>query len=197
MVTWLVVVQDGRTCLWTRQASRAAILVIIEYSKTPCCTLLLNCGDPLPSEVRSSRSPAKFKENSLFKCCLLVATFTRVWPCCSYYVLATYIYCRLILLWKNYLMEFTPPVTVYIHSLFQLLYHLFLSQTADPPLSKATKVARLQLAGYSSSQRALLLSSLSYVSPVSHFRHFPFPISSFLVPGFTSSRLIRRGRVSC
>ena len=29
--------------------------------KDSCCTLLLNCGDPLPSEVRSSRSPAKFK----------------------------------------------------------------------------------------------------------------------------------------
>ena len=123
--------------------------------------------------------------------CLLLATLSRVWPCFSYYVLATYIYCRLILLWKNYLMEFTPPVTVYIHSLFQLLYHLFLSQTADPPLSKATKVARLQLAykpGSSSSQRALLLSTLSYASHVSHFCHFPFPISSFLVPGFTSSR---------
>ena len=126
------------------------------------------------------------------------------------YVLATctYIYCRLILLWKNYLMEFTPPVTVYIHSLFQLLYHLFLSQTADPPLSKATKVARLQLAykfGSSSSQRALLqccwvlwVTHLPFdfpISVISHFpfpisviSHFPFPISSFLVPGFTSSR---------
>ena len=36
--------------------------------------------------------------------------------------------------------------------------------------------------GYSSSQRALLLSSLSYVSPVFHFCHFSFPISSFLIP---------------
>ena len=81
-------------------------------------------------------------------------------------------------------MEFTPPVTVYIHSLFQLLYHLFLSQTADPPLSKATKVARLQLAykpGSSSSQRALLLSALSYASPISVISRFPFLRSSFLV----------------
>ena len=174
--------RTGRTCLWARQASRAAILAIIEYSRLMLHPAFKLRQYLLPSEVHSSRSPAKFKENSLFKCCLLVATFTRVWPCCSYYVLATYIYCRLILLWKNYLMEFTPPVTVYIHSLFQLLYHLFLSQTADPPLSKATKVARLQLAGYSSSQRALLLSSLSYVSPVFHFCHFSFPISSFLIP---------------
>ena len=36
-------------------------------------------------------------------------------------------------------------IIIIIHSLFQLLYRLFLSQTADPPLSKATKVARLQL----------------------------------------------------
>ena len=67
----------------------------------------------------------------------------------------------------------------------QLLYHLFLSQTADPPLSKAMKVARLQLAykpDSSLSQRALLLSSLSYVSPfpisvISHFfvSHLPVP----------------------
>ena len=94
-------------------------------------------------------------------------------------------------------MEFTPPVTVYIHSLFQLLYHLFLSQTADPPLSKATKVARLQLAykpGSSSSQRALL--QCCWVLRVTHLpfdfpipiTHFPFLISSFLVPGFTSSQ---------
>ena len=60
--------------------------------------------------------------------------------------------------------------------LFQLLYHKFLSQTAVPPLSKATKVARLQLAckpDSSSSQRALLLN-------VMHLRssfHLPFPIS--------------------
>ena len=134
---------------------------------------------------RSTPAAAGVQQNlrkTLFKCCLLVATFTRVWPCCSYYVLATYIYCRLILLWKNYLMEFTPPVTVYIHSLFQLLYHLFLSQTADPPLSKATKVARLQLAykpGSSSSQRDLLLSALSYASPTSVISHFPFPFRSW------------------
>ena len=79
--------------------------------------------------------------------------------------------------------------------LFQLLYHKFLSQTTDPSLSKAMKVARLQLAckpGSSSSQRVLPRLSVAecfefmqlrpfFSSPVSHFRHFPFLHTSFLV----------------
>ena len=48
--------RTGRICSWARQASR---------SDSQDCTLLLNCGDPLPSEVRSSRSLAKFKKNSI------------------------------------------------------------------------------------------------------------------------------------
>ena len=97
---------------------------------------------------------------------------------------------------KNYILQSSLHQlhAVYIHSLLQLLYHLFSSQTADPSLSKATKVARLQLAyqpGSSSSQRALLLSALSYASPVT----FPFPsflISHFFVPRswFTSSQIL-------
>ena len=69
---------------------------------------------------------------------------------------------------------------------YTLYFSCFLSQTADPPLSKAMKVAKLQLAykpGSSSSQRALLLSALS----ISRFPFLSFPISSFLVPGFTCS----------
>ena len=166
----------------TSQQSSYSSQSIIQDS----CTLLLNCGDPLLSELHSSRSPAKVKENSIM---LFTSSYF------SYNVLATY--CHLILqnyYGKNYLYkilppnphsigtrEFTPPVAVYIHSLFQLLYHQFLSQMADPSFSKATKVARLQLAckpGSSLSQRTLLLNALSYTSPISHF---PFLRSSFLV----------------
>ena len=63
-----------------------------------------------------------------------------------------------------------------------------MSQIADPPLSKATKVARLQQAcnpGSSSSQRALLLSALNLCSYahffISHFHRFPLLISHFFV----------------
>ena len=49
------------TCLWARQASRATILAIIEYSRL----LLHPAFDLLPLEVCSSRSPAKFKETHL------------------------------------------------------------------------------------------------------------------------------------
>ena len=62
----------------------------------------------------------------------------------------------------------------------------FLSQTAVPPLRKATKVARLQLAckpDSSSSQRALLLNVMHLCSPF----HLPFFIaiishSHFFIP---------------
>ena len=81
-----------------------------------------------------------------------------------------------------------------------------MSQAADPLLSKATKVARLQLAykpGSSSSQRDVAECFELRISrnfPISvDFRHFPFPaftISSFLVPGFTIDYLdyVRRVR---
>ena len=80
-----------------------------------CCTLLLNCRIRCLHKYAATGVQQNARKtlylNVVYQ---LVATFTRVWPCFSYYVLATYIYCRLILLWKNYFMEFTPPATVYI-----------------------------------------------------------------------------------
>ena len=75
--------------------------------------------------------------------------------------------------------------------LFQLLYHKFLSQTTDPSLSKAMKVARLQLAckpGSSSSQRVLPRLSVAECFELMQLRpffHLPFPISvisHFFIP---------------
>ena len=143
MVAWLVIVRTGRAelvCGLDKLVDRAAILAIIEYSRLLLRTY--SCKLRGPAAFRSTQQPesSKFKENSVFKFCLLVvATFTRVWPFCSYYEPHTYTaagsYYGKTILWSS------------LHQLqCQLLYHLFLSQTADPPLSKATKVARLQLA---------------------------------------------------
>ena len=161
----------------TSQQSSYSSQSIIQDS----CTLLLNCGDPLLSELHSSRSPAKVKENSIM---LFTSSYF------SYNVLATY--CHLILqnyYGKNYLYkilppnphsigtrEFTPPVAVYIHSLFQLLYHQFLSQMADPSFSKGCKTT-------ASLQAWLFIVTANSVAECFelHVSHFPFPISHFFV----------------
>ena len=65
------------------------------------CTLLLNCRDLLPSEVRSSRSLAKSKENSIliFKQQLLSLESGPVLAImCQLRSYIQYIYCRLILI---------------------------------------------------------------------------------------------------
>ena len=68
----------------------------------------------------------------------------------------------------------------------QLLYHLFLSQTADPPLSKATMAARLQLAYKPAWLFIVTVSSVAEffelrIPRFPLFRHFTFLRSSFLV----------------
>ena len=128
-----------------------------------------------------------------------VATFIWVWPCFSYYVLATYMYCCLILIACSCKIIMAKKLCsssryrherVYTHyfSCFTIIH----KQLILPSALKAAKVGRLQLTckpGSSSSQRALLLNTSNlrmqlhpfFSSPVSNFRHFPVLCSSFLV----------------
>ena len=131
----------------------------------------MNCGDP-PSKVRSSRSLAKFKVASRYMYC-------RPDPYCM--LLQDYYGKKLSYSYRQFLMvgtrKLTPPVRVYTH--YFSCFIISFCQTADSPLSKATKVAGLQLAcnkpGSSSSQQALLLNALNLCSYADFF------ISSFLV----------------
>ena len=137
---------------------------------------------------RSTPAAAGVQQNlrkTLFKCCLLVATFTRVWPCCSYYVLATctaaWSYYGKTILWSSF-HELQCTYTLYFSCFTISFCHV---QTADPPLSKATKVARLQLPISLALHRYSELCC--WVLWVTHLPLPSFPISRFhFVPGLTS-----------
>ena len=89
-------------------------------------------------------------------------------------------------------MEFTPPVTMYIYALFisVALPFVFVTNSWSSPQQSNEGCKTIQIAyepgswSFTVSSVAVLLSALSYVSPfwLSHFRHFPFPVSHFFVP---------------
>ena len=72
-------------------------------------------------------------------------------------------------------MEFTPPCSYSVHTLFISVASPFCFFFNSIQLQLAYKL------GSSSSHRALLLSALSYASPISVISRFPFLRSSFLV----------------
>ena len=99
-----------------------------------------------------------------------------------------------------------PPDVAKLHQLQCTYTHYFTCFTISfchkqLILGPSAKQRRLQDYSYiackpgsSLSQRALLLNALSYASPISHFRQLSFPISSSLIPDFTSSQIDRGGR---
>ena len=81
----------GRQNFLAQQASRAAILaIILEYPRLLAAPCFWTVGICCLQKYAAAGVQQNLRKTLLFKCCLLVATFTRVWPCCSYYVLHTY-----------------------------------------------------------------------------------------------------------